>query len=74
MNKSSVFESDLLTNDSLVPTFVFGHESQGLTRRAISGIYDLHQTSIGIVGIVLGLIVMLFMKKKSYDEIESGQS
>ena len=40
MNKSSVFESDFLTNDSLVPAFVFCRESQSLTR--------LHQTSIGI--------------------------
>jgi hypothetical protein len=48
MNNSSVFESDFLTNDSLVPTFVFGHESQTLKRPAINGIYDLHQTSIGI--------------------------
>jgi len=30
--------------------------------------------SIGIVGIVLGLIAMLFLKKKSYGETESGQS
>jgi hypothetical protein len=44
MNNSSVFESDFLTNDSLVPTFVFGHESQTLKRPEISGIYDLHQT------------------------------
>ena len=40
MNKSSVFESDFLTNDSLVPAFVFCRGSQRLTR--------LHQTSIGI--------------------------
>jgi hypothetical protein len=48
MNKSSVFKSDFLTNDSLVPAFVFCRESQSLTRPAISGIYALHQTSIGI--------------------------
>jgi hypothetical protein len=40
MNTSSVFESDFLTNDSLVPTFVFYRGSQRLTR--------LHQTSIEI--------------------------
>jgi hypothetical protein len=43
-----VFESDFLTNDSLVPAFVFGHESQSLKRPALNGIYALHQTSIGI--------------------------
>ena len=48
MNKTSVFESDFLTNDSLVPAFVFCRGSQSLTRPAISGIYDLHQTSIEI--------------------------
>jgi len=48
MNKSSVFDSDFLTNDSLVPAFVFGREGQRITRPAINGIYDLHQTSIGI--------------------------
>jgi hypothetical protein len=40
MNNASVFESDFLTNDSLVPAFVFCHERQSITR--------LHQTSIGI--------------------------
>ena len=40
MNVSSVFESDFLTNDSLIPAFVFYRGSQRLTR--------LHQTSIGI--------------------------
>ena len=48
MNKTSVFESDFLTNDSLVPAFVFCRGSQSLKCPAISGIYDLHQTSIGI--------------------------
>ena len=42
MNKSSVFTLDFLTNESFVPAFVFGQQSQGveLTR--------LHQTSIVI--------------------------
>jgi len=40
VNKSSAFGSDFLTNDSLIPTFVFYRGSQRLTR--------LHQTSIEI--------------------------
>jgi hypothetical protein len=40
MINSSVFESDFVTNDSLVPAFVFHRERQSITR--------LHQTSIWI--------------------------
>ena len=46
MNKTSVFESDFLTNDSLVLSFVFYRGRQRLTR--------LHQTSIGINWIAKG--------------------
>ena len=42
MNNASVFESDFLTNDSLVPAFVFCRESQSVQMTR------LHQTSIGI--------------------------
>jgi len=42
MDKSSVFDSDFLTNDSLVPAFAFGCESQSVQMTR------LHQTSIRI--------------------------
>jgi len=42
MDKSSVFDSDCLASDSLVPVFVFYRERQSVF------ITRLHQTSIGI--------------------------